>query len=98
MVRMITALREQISLTNGGLNRPYLLQAPPSNGGAALPLLVELHGRGIDAVRFDRLTGFGSLAEEAGFALVLPSASVRSGTTAASDRRDGRSTWTMSGI
>jgi polyhydroxybutyrate depolymerase len=71
---MITALREQISLTNGGLNRPYLLQAPPSNGGAALPLLVELHGRGIDAVRFDRLTGFGSLAEEEGFALALPRA------------------------
>jgi polyhydroxybutyrate depolymerase len=39
-----------------------------------MPLLLELHGRGIDAVRFDRLTGFGELATEAGFALALPSA------------------------
>jgi len=39
-----------------------------------MPLLVELHGRGIDAERFDRMTGFGELAVEAGFALALPNA------------------------
>ncbi len=39
-----------------------------------LPLLLELHGRGIDAAQFDRLTGFGSLADELGFVLAMPSA------------------------
>ena len=39
-----------------------------------LPLLLELHGRGIDAAKFDRLTGFGSLANELGFVLAMPSA------------------------
>ena len=46
-------------------------QAPPARG---LPLVLELHGRGIDAVMFDRLTGFMDLARESGFALVAPSA------------------------
>jgi polyhydroxybutyrate depolymerase len=36
--------------------------------------LLELHGRGIDAAQFDRLTGFGSLADEIGFVLAMPSA------------------------
>jgi poly(3-hydroxybutyrate) depolymerase len=65
---------ELVPIVHGGLDRPYLLQAPPGESSARAPLLVELHGRGIDAVRFDRLTGFGSLAEEAGFALALPNA------------------------
>lgn len=71
---MADSRRELVPLVHGGLDRPYLLQAPPGAGAARAPLLVELHGRGIDAVRFDRLTGFGSLGEEAGFALALPSA------------------------
>ena len=66
--------RELVPLVHGGLDRPYLLLAPPRGGAARPPLLVELHGRGIDAVRFDRLTGFGSLGEEAGFALAMPNA------------------------
>ena len=71
---MADSRRESIPLRHDGLDRPYLLQAPASRGSARLPLLVELHGRGIDAAAFDRLTGFGSLADEAGFALALPSA------------------------
>jgi len=39
-----------------------------------VPLVVELHGRGIDAETFDRMTGFGALAHEEGFALALPNA------------------------
>ncbi|MGA2512103.1 MAG: PHB depolymerase family esterase [Candidatus Limnocylindrales bacterium] len=66
--------RATIQLTSDGLDRPYLLQAPPNAGADGLPLLVELHGRGIDAVRFDTVTGFGALAAECGFALALPSA------------------------
>jgi polyhydroxybutyrate depolymerase len=66
--------RTAVPLTHAGLDRPYLLQVPSAAGGGPVPLLLELHGRGIDAVRFDRLTGFGELAAEAGFALALPSA------------------------
>lgn len=65
--------RESVPLAHGGLDRPYLLQAP-SGGGAPLPLVVQLHGRDIEAVQFDRITRFGSLADEAGFALALPNA------------------------
>ena len=63
-----------IPLTHDGRNRPYLLQVPRTMAAGPLPLLLELHGRGIDAVQFDRLTGFGSLADELGFVLAMPSA------------------------
>jgi len=66
--------RTTLQLTHGGTERPYLLQIPPSAGEERLPLLLELHGRGIDAVQFDGLTGFGELAAEAGYALAMPSA------------------------
>jgi polyhydroxybutyrate depolymerase len=76
--------RETIALTYDGMDRPYLLQVPPATAVAAaagvaaardrVPLVLQLHGRGIDAVRFDRLTGFGALAGEQGFALAMPSA------------------------
>jgi polyhydroxybutyrate depolymerase len=68
------ASRDTIPLSYDGLSRPYMLQAPAAPDSVHLPLLLELHGRGIDAERFDRITGLGSLAEEAGFALALPSA------------------------
>jgi len=66
--------RQTIPLIHDGLDRPYLLQAPPIAGADRPPLVLELHGRGIDPVRFDQMTGFGALADECGFALALPSA------------------------
>lgn len=45
-----------------------------TSGSAGLPLVLELHGRGIDPVRFDRLTGFGALADEKGFSVAMPAA------------------------
>ena len=36
--------------------------------------MLELHGRGIDPVTFDRWTGYASLADEAGFVLARPAA------------------------
>lgn len=66
--------RATIPLVYDGLERPYMLQLPRGAGDDRLPLLLELHGRGIDATRFDQLTGFGALADEAGFVLALPSA------------------------
>lgn len=68
--------RHAVPLTHDGIDRPYLLQGPQAGGtaGNGVPLIVELHGRGIDAETFDRMTGFGALGGEAGFALALPSA------------------------
>jgi polyhydroxybutyrate depolymerase len=65
--------RAAIALNHDGIDRPYLLQVP-TVAAEPMPLLLELHGRGIDPERFDQLTGFGALADEAGFALTLPSA------------------------
>jgi polyhydroxybutyrate depolymerase len=70
----LTPGRHIVPLTHGGLDRPYALQVPAGVAAGPLPLVVELHGRGIDAERFDQLTGFGALADEAGFALAMPSA------------------------
>lgn len=63
-----------IPLVHDGLDRPYLLHSPRAGTASRVPLLLGLHGRGIDGAWFDRLTGFSSLADEAGFALVLPNA------------------------
>ena len=38
------------------------------------PLVLQLHGRGVDPVTFDRWTGFSALADEAGFVLAMPQA------------------------
>ena len=68
--------RHAVPLMHDGIDRPYLLQVPPTadTAGARMPLVVEVHGRGIDAERFDRMTGFGALAAAEGFVLALPSA------------------------
>lgn len=64
-----------ISLVHDGRERPYLLHVPPQPAPAGgWPLVLELHGRGIDAIRFDRMTGFTALSDEAGFVVVAPSA------------------------
>ncbi len=57
-------------------DRQYLLHVPGPDAPAAQPrpLVVQLHGRGIDAAMFDRWTGFAGLADEAGFVLAMPQA------------------------
>jgi polyhydroxybutyrate depolymerase len=63
-------------LTGQWRGRQYLLHVPgPATEAAGpRPLLVQLHGRGIDAARFDLWTGFSALAHEAGFVLAMPEA------------------------
>ena len=70
---MFPAGRHAVPMTHSTGDRPYLLQVPPAVTPEALPLVLELHGRGIDAEAFDRMTGFGRLADEAGFVLAMPS-------------------------
>lgn len=63
-----------VPLVHDARVRPYLLHVPPIANPEGMPLLLELHGRGIEAELFDRLTGLRRLADEAGFAVALPSA------------------------
>ena len=62
-----------VALDRGGRERAYLLRLPDrALGGGPVPLIVELHGRGIDPLAFDRLTGLGAHAGDVGWALALP--------------------------
>ncbi len=56
-----------------GRSRPYLLHLP-REVVPGLPLVVQLHGRGIEPLLFDRWTGYSGLADEAGFVLAMPRA------------------------
>jgi len=63
-------------LTGQWRDRQYLLHGhgPDAPVSQPPPLVVRLHGRGIDATRFDWWTGFSGLADEAGFLLAIPEA------------------------
>jgi polyhydroxybutyrate depolymerase len=61
-------------MRHGGRERPYLLYVPSSPPSGDMPLVLELHGRGVGAEMFDRWAGFSALAEKAGFVLAMPSA------------------------
>jgi polyhydroxybutyrate depolymerase len=63
-------------LTGQWRGRQYLLHVPGPTTEAAdpRPLLIQLHGRGIDAARFDLWTGFSAMADEGGFVLAMPQA------------------------
>ena len=63
-----------VELRHGGHDRRFRLHVPPGAGPEPAPLVVELHGRGIGAARFDQMTGFRALSDEAGFVLAMPSA------------------------
>jgi polyhydroxybutyrate depolymerase len=67
---------QQMWLRREGRDRDYLLHVPGPMP-ERMPLVVELHGRGADPLRFDAVTGFGALADQAGFALALPRAVAR---------------------
>lgn len=63
----------EVALRHDRRDRPYLLRAPAA-GAMPAPLVLEIHGRGIDAGMFDRWTGYSALADEAGFVLAMPRA------------------------
>jgi polyhydroxybutyrate depolymerase len=63
-----------VNFAHAGETRPYYLYVPAAVRAAAAPLLLELHGRGINSLMFDRMTGFHATAGQHGFVLVLPTA------------------------
>jgi len=70
----LPAGRHTVPLTLHGRDRPYILHVPPIAPADGAPFVLQLHGRGIDPIMFDRWTGFSALADEAGFILAMPSA------------------------
>ncbi|MFI5254282.1 MAG: alpha/beta hydrolase family esterase [Candidatus Limnocylindrales bacterium] len=63
----------EVGLRHQGRDRPYLLHAP-TTGQHRAPLLLQLHGRGIGPLMFDRWTGYSALADDEGFVLAMPRA------------------------
>lgn len=69
------ASSEPVRVTIGG-ERPAELILPPGHGGAAIPLIVSLHGYGGDAEIHDWYFGLSERVAEYGFALIMPQGTV----------------------
>jgi poly(3-hydroxybutyrate) depolymerase len=59
-------------LEHAGVKRTYRLHLPKSVQGKPVPLVIALHGMGADGKIMEVLTGFTSLADRKGFAVVYP--------------------------
>jgi poly(3-hydroxybutyrate) depolymerase len=70
----LSAGRHKVPLTRDGHDRPYLLHVPSIARPDGAAFVLQLHGRGIDPIMFERWTGFSALADETGFVLAMPSA------------------------
>jgi polyhydroxybutyrate depolymerase len=62
-----------VSIKSEGQARSAVLHLPATAGGRPLALLVAFHGWGSNGARFERETGFDSLANSRGFAVLYPS-------------------------
>ncbi len=66
----------QLEFDHDGRRRSCFVYLPPTSEAppSGWPLVLQLHGRGIDPVRFDRMTGFSGYARDKGFAVLMPAA------------------------
>lgn len=69
---MLEAGEHRLRLVVDGQTRTYLLYAPKRAANRPAPLMVMLHGRGIDADDMVRLTGMNEVADREGFLVVYP--------------------------
>ena len=60
------------TLAFGGFERSYLLHVPPRYEGAAVPLVVDLHGFTSNAVQQRAISGMAAVADAKGFLVVYP--------------------------
>ncbi len=66
---------DTVTLVHGGMPRSYLVHLPPQHaGGAALPLLIALHGTSMRARDMFDYTDLPQVADRAGFVLISPAA------------------------
>lgn len=71
----LAAAVDTVTLMHGGVPRSYLVHLPPQHaGGAALPLLIALHGTSMRAGDMFDHTDLPRVADRAGFVLVSPAA------------------------
>jgi len=61
-----------ITLNYDGVDRTYRLHVPPASGGAAVPLLVALHGASGDGPEMEADTGLSQSADRLRFAVAYP--------------------------
>ncbi len=61
-----------VTLSQGGVERRYLLHIPPIAPHTALPLVVVLHGYGSNPEQQEQLSGFSALADKSGFVVAYP--------------------------
>lgn len=60
------------SIIVDGTERTFLVHIPPDIAAPSTPVMILLHGRGIDADDMVRLTGMNEVAEREGFVTVYP--------------------------
>ena len=66
---------DTVTLVHGGVPRSYLVHLPPQHaGGAALPLLIALHGTSMRPQDMFDHTDLPQVADRAGFVLISPTA------------------------
>ncbi|MEX0644857.1 MAG: PHB depolymerase family esterase [Parvularculaceae bacterium] len=68
---------ERVALSHDGVERSYLIYAPPAKNGAARPIVIVLHGGGGNAENAVRMTGFTEKARAEGFIAVYPNGTGR---------------------
>lgn len=70
---LLAAAADTVTLVHGGMPRSYLVHLPPQQaGGAALPLLIALHGTSMRPQDMFDHTDLPRVADRAGFVLVSP--------------------------
>ena len=66
------AAHERVDLVSDGTERWYTRYVPASYDGAPVPLVVDLHGYLSGSAGQAAMSGFGAVADEAGFVVVTP--------------------------
>jgi polyhydroxybutyrate depolymerase len=69
-----------LSLAIGGRQRTVIVHVPSSAPGVAVPLVLNMHGSGSDAVQQEGLTGMDAVADADSFIVAYPQGEIPSGT------------------
>ncbi len=68
----------RIDIQYGGLDRSYVVHVPPQASGASpLPVILNFHGAGSNAVQEERYSGMDAAADRDGFVAVYPNGTGR---------------------
>jgi polyhydroxybutyrate depolymerase len=77
MLSLGRAHAQDMSLIHDGLERHYLVHLPPSyDGSSEVPLMLAIHGGNSSSHDLENMSGLSSKADEEGFIVVYPNASM----------------------